>query len=118
MNFVESRTNYCVYEKKINFLQLFVDNIIKTRYKTSIMTLADKLKKLRNKQKKSMSEVARLSEQALDHRGRITQGYISRLESGKETNPSLMKLMTLCRIYKVEPNELFVRSVGKKPKQS
>ena len=43
-----------------------------------------------------MSEVARLSEQAIDHRGRITQGYISRLESGKETNPSLMKLMTLC----------------------
>lgn len=57
-----------------------------------------------------MSEVARMSEQASDRRGRITQGYISRLESGKETNPSLMKLMTLCRIYKIEPNGLFVKN--------
>jgi transcriptional regulator with XRE-family HTH domain len=77
------------------------------------MTLADKLKKMRIKHKLSMSQVARMSEQASDHRGRITQGYISRLESGKETNPSLMKLVTLCRIYKIKPNELFIKS-GKK----
>ncbi len=70
------------------------------------MTLAEKLKKMRTKNKLSMSQVARMSEQASDHRGRITQGYISRLESGKETNPSLMKLVTLCQIYKVRPNEL------------
>jgi transcriptional regulator with XRE-family HTH domain len=89
----------------------------KAGYKTSIMTLADKLKKLRTKHTLSMSEVARLSERAKDHRGRITQGYISRLESGKETNPSLMKLMTLCKIYKVEPNELFIQSHGKKSKR-
>jgi hypothetical protein len=31
------------------------------------------------------------------------------LESGKETNPSLMKLMTLCKIYNVKPNDLFVK---------
>jgi transcriptional regulator with XRE-family HTH domain len=77
------------------------------------MTLADKLKKMRAKKKLSMSEVARLSESASDNRGRITQGYISRLESGKETNPSLMKLMTLCRIYKTAPHQLFGKT-GKK----
>ena len=80
------------------------------------MTLADKLKKLRLKKKLSMSQVARVSELAPDHRGRITQGYISRLESGKETNPSLMKLITLCSIYKIEPNELFVKSPRKRSK--
>lgn len=80
----------------------------------NIMTLAEKLKKMRTKHKLSMSQVARLSENATDHRGRITQGYISRLESGKETNPSLMKLMTLCKIYKIAPNELFVKSGKKK----
>lgn len=73
------------------------------------MTLAEKLKKLRIKNKLSMSQVALISELAPDHRGRITQGYISRLESGKDTNPSLMKLMTLCSIYLVKPNDLFVR---------
>jgi transcriptional regulator with XRE-family HTH domain len=72
------------------------------------MTLAEKLRKLRNKNKLSMSEVSRRSETSVDSRGRITQGYLSRLESGKETNPSLMKLLTLCRIYESEPNELFI----------
>ncbi len=72
-------------------------------------TLADKLQKLRTRSNLSMSEVARLSEKAYDRRGRITQGYISRLESGKETNPSLLKLITLCSIYKIEPNELFIK---------
>ena len=74
-------------------------------------TLAEKLQQLRNKSKLSMSQVARLSEKAHDRRGRITQGYISRLESGKETNPSLLKLITLCGIYKIRPNELFVKPV-------
>lgn len=95
-------------------MHLFVVDIrAKQRYIRCTMTLADKLKKMRAKNKLSMSEVARLSESATDNRGRITQGYISRLESGKETNPSLMKLMTLCRIYKVAPNQLFIKS-GKK----
>jgi transcriptional regulator with XRE-family HTH domain len=80
------------------------------------MTLAEKLKKLRLRKKLSMSEVARVSQAAADSRGRITQGYISRLESGKETNPSLMKLITLCSIYKIQPNELFVQNRRKKPK--
>lgn len=78
------------------------------------MTLAEKLKKLRAKKKLSMSEVARLSETATDNRGRITQGYISRLESGKETNPSLMKIMTLSRIYKIAPGQLFIKNSKKK----
>ena len=78
------------------------------------MTLADKLKKMRIKHKLSMSQVARLSESATDNRGRITQGYISRLESGKETNPSLMKLMTLSSIYKMQPKDFFIKSAKKK----
>jgi transcriptional regulator with XRE-family HTH domain len=82
------------------------------------MTLAEKLRKLRDGKKMSMSQVARLSERAEDRRGRITQGYISRLESGKETNPSLMKLQTLCRIYTVKPNELFVTNNRKKPRKT
>ena len=82
------------------------------------MTLADKLKKLRNGKKLSMSQVARLSALAKDPRGRITQGYISRLESGKETNPSLMKLMTLCGIYRIQPNELFVNGGRKRPRKA
>jgi transcriptional regulator with XRE-family HTH domain len=81
------------------------------------MTLAEKLRKMRIKKNLSMSQVARLSESAADHRGRITQGYISRLESGKETNPSLMKLMTLCSIFKVAPNEFFLKSSAKKSKK-
>ena len=82
------------------------------------MTLAEKLKKLRIKNKLSMSQVARISDLAPDHRGRITQGYISRLESGKETNPSLMKLLTLCSIYMIEPNDLFVTNSPKKPRKA
>jgi transcriptional regulator with XRE-family HTH domain len=80
------------------------------------MMLSEKLKKLRKTRKLSMTEVARLSQRATDPRGKITQGYISRLEAGKETNPSLMKLLTLCGIYKVQPNELFFKSSGKTPK--
>ncbi len=74
------------------------------------ITLAEKLRKLRTRKNLSMSEVSRLSESAHDARGKITQGYISRLESGKETNPSLMKLMTLCSIYRISPNELFIKN--------
>ncbi len=80
------------------------------------MNLAEKLKKLRIRNKLSMSQVARISESAADNRGRITQGYISRLESGKENNPSLMKLMTLCSIYEVEPGELFAKNRKKSKK--
>jgi transcriptional regulator with XRE-family HTH domain len=81
------------------------------------MTLAKKLRDLRNKKKMSMSEVSRRSELAPDPRGKITQGYISRLESGKETNPSLMKLVTLCGIYNVKPNELVVVRPPKKTRK-
>jgi transcriptional regulator with XRE-family HTH domain len=87
-------------------MQHYVDNMLKTRYILSDMKLAQRLKKLRIRNKLSMSQVARMSEQSHDRRGRITQGYISRLESGSETNPSLMKLLTLCRIYRIQPNDL------------
>ena len=80
------------------------------------MTLAEKLRKMRERSKLSMSQVARMSEHAPDQRGRITQGYISRLESGKETNPSLMKLVTLCGIYKIQPNALFQSNPFRKKK--
>jgi transcriptional regulator with XRE-family HTH domain len=96
------------------FLQLFVDILQKEEYKNSHMTLAEKLQKLRKKQRMSMSQIARLSELSTDPRVRITQGYISRLESGKETNPSLQKLLTLCSIYNIEPNELFAGGVRKR----
>lgn len=70
------------------------------------MTLAKRLAGHRSKSGLSMSQVARKSMMAKDHRGRITQGYISRLESGKETNPSLAKLQTLCKVYRVTLKEL------------
>jgi transcriptional regulator with XRE-family HTH domain len=77
------------------------------------MNLSDKLKKMRLKSNLSMSQVARLSQRTTEPRGRITQGYISRLESGQETNPSLQKIVTLSKIYKVEPNDFFPKT-GKK----
>jgi transcriptional regulator with XRE-family HTH domain len=83
-----------------------------------IMNLSGKLRKFRLKGKLSMSQVARLSGTASDPRGRITQGYISRLESGKETNPSLLKLMTLCRIYKIRPRDLFPENTPRRSKSS
>ncbi len=83
---------------------------MKSRYILSDMSLSEKLKKMRSTNKLSMSQVARLSQRAADHRGRITQGYISRLESGQETNPSLRKIETLSRIYKVEPNDFFPKT--------
>jgi len=82
------------------------------------MTLARKLTKLRDMHNMSMSQVARMSELARDPRGKITQGYISRLESGKETNPSLMKIMTLCRIYKIQPNDLLLKTALKRPRKN
>lgn len=82
------------------------------------MKLADKLKQLRSKSALSMSQVSRLSESASDHRGRITQGYISRLESGKETNPSMQKIITLCRIYKVDANDIFAAVIKKRSSKS
>ena len=103
-------------QEEKNILQLFVDFPKKEGYISFNMTLAEKLRKLRDRKKMSMTEVARLSERAEDRRGRITQGYISRLESGKETNPSLMKLLTLCGIYTIKPNELFVTNNRKKPR--
>ncbi len=87
---------------------------MKSRYILSDMSLSEKLKKMRAKNQLSMSQVARLSQRATEPRGRITQGYISRLESGQETNPSLQKIVTLSRIYKVEPNDFFPKTGRKR----
>ena len=75
------------------------------------MKLAEILTSARTKNGLSMSDVARTSAKfsKQDHRCRITQGYISRLESGKETNQSLKKLETLCQIYRIEPDTLFIK---------
>lgn len=72
-------------------------------------TLAQKLKKARVAQNLLMSQTAYISIKKYggDARRMITQGYISRLESGKETNPSFLKIKTLCMIYKIEPGSLF-----------
>jgi transcriptional regulator with XRE-family HTH domain len=95
-------------------MQLIVDFLYKAEYISTNMSLSEKLKKMRTRNKLSMSQVARLSQQAADQRGRITQGYISRLESGQETNPSLQKIVTLSRIYKVEPNDFFPKAGRKR----
>lgn len=71
------------------------------------MELKDVLKAARLRKKMSMTEVSNESLTSKDPRGRITQGYISRLESGKEKNPSYLKLKTLCRIYGIKPGRLF-----------
>ena len=67
------------------------------------------LKNLRIAAGYNMSEVARISKEDIweDHRCYITEGYISRLEAGKETNPSLLKILTLCKIYKISPSRFF-----------
>lgn len=69
------------------------------------------LKESRLKTGYGMSEVMRLTNKMKikDRRQRITQGYISRLESGIETNPSLLKILTLCKLYKISPSNFFSR---------
>ena len=72
------------------------------------MTLAEKLFAARVKKKMSMKDVEHLSRKiSKDHRSGTTQGYISRLESGKEINPSYLKIKTLSSIYGIKPGSLF-----------
>ncbi len=69
--------------------------------------LAKRLFKFRTAKKLTMTEVTRISmKKAKDHRGQITQSYLSRLESGIETNPSMFKILTICDIYSITPNKL------------
>jgi transcriptional regulator with XRE-family HTH domain len=77
--------------------------------KKNTVTLKDLLIYCRTRIGYNMSEVSRLSriEELADHRNYITEGYISRLEAGKEINPSLLKLLTLCKIYKISPSRFF-----------
>lgn len=70
-------------------------------------SLAKRLRELREEANLSMVAVAVLSVKAREHpRGVITQGYISRLESGMEDNPSMAKIITLAKIYGVDPNTI------------
>lgn len=75
----------------------------------TMATLAEKLRQARVRKKLSMSAVSGRSFKVCgaDPRGLITQGYISRLESGKETNPSMLKIKTLSRIYGIKSGSLF-----------
>ncbi len=72
--------------------------------------LKDRLISERKRTGISMTDVARRSKLIAkanrQRRMEITQGYISRLESGKETNPSMLKIMTLCLIYGILPNKI------------
>ncbi len=72
--------------------------------------LKDRLISERKRTGISMTDVARRSKLIAkanrQRRMEITQGYISRLESGKETNPSMLKIMTLCLIYWILPNKI------------
>jgi hypothetical protein len=79
------------------------------------MTLAAKPRtiRIRHKQYKT-GQMAHLSDDAPDIRDRPIQSYIPQLESGKDSNPSLMKRITLCSIYRIEPSELFAKAVRKK----
>jgi transcriptional regulator with XRE-family HTH domain len=54
----------------------------------------------------SMTEVAARSRALRREHAHVTQGYISRLESGREDNPSLAKLLSLAHIYGVSLNDL------------
>ncbi len=68
--------------------------------------LARRLKSFRKKSGLNMTQVSKETMKAKDRRGRLTQGYISRLESGRETNPSMFKILSFCRIYKISPDHL------------
>jgi len=89
----------------------FKNRAILQERRGTVSALAETLSKARTRRKLSMNDVSRQSSIAKDHRGRITQGYISRLESGKETNPSFLKLQTLCNIYRINPGTLFKQTV-------
>jgi len=54
----------------------------------------------------SMVEVSTRSRKLRHEHAHVTQGYISRLESGRERNPSLGKLVSLAHIYGVSLNDL------------
>lgn len=70
------------------------------------MGLAKRLRSYRSLTFFSMAEVARRSKAIAKGKGVITQGYLSRLESGKESNPSMAKIVTLSKIYGVDPNAI------------
>lgn len=72
----------------------------------SNMRLAKTLKHLRKLHGLDQADIARESQESKDRRGWISQPYICKLESGKETNPSMAKIVTLSRILGVDPNEL------------
>jgi transcriptional regulator with XRE-family HTH domain len=75
--------------------------------------LSNRLRHLRQTAGLTMTDVAERSRTLRREHAHVTQGYISRLESGVERNPSLAKCLTLAHIYGVSLNEL----VGWYPKK-
>jgi len=74
------------------------------------MKLKDRLQNARKKSGLSMSDVAKWTAKIAtanrEPRLSVTQGYISRLESGQEDNPSMMKIQSLCIVYGIMPNRI------------
>lgn len=78
-------------------------------------TLAEKLKNARIRKGLTMHQVFKLTENLgrKERRMCVTQGYISRLESGKETNPSYLKIIALSTVYGIRPGSLFDAPIKK-----
>lgn len=69
-------------------------------------TLGEHLRKLRKERGLSTSAASLYSN------GRISQPFLSQIETGKHQNVSLQIILTLCDIYKVTPNELLAPLVN------
>jgi hypothetical protein len=75
------------------------------------MTLAAKLRSIRIRHKRyKTDQMEHLSDDSPHIRDRPIQIYIPRLESGKDSNPNLMKRITLYSIHRIEPSELFAKA--------
>ena len=67
-------------------------------------TLAKRLRKMRDAVGISMMEVQAQTAKGKHHT--VTQSYLSRLESGKEDNPSMAVILALAAVYGTSPNEI------------
>jgi len=70
--------------------------------------LGDHLKKIRKQRKLSTTQVANKSivEENGEKKKRISQPFLSQIETGKHCNLSLNMLLALCEVYKVSFNDL------------
>ncbi len=84
-------TYICIFkqeEQKKIILQLFVDFAYLKMVYTNHMNLSEKLKKMRTKNKLSMSQVARLSQKATDHGAGSRRGISHALNPGRRPTPA------------------------------